>query len=262
MCIPYLQKRETKIIHWTIRRYPCKRVRTQVRKRYLPKIKDPFYKDHDKIIINDMTKVSFANQQEYSFQYHKQTNDSSQPTTIKDIISSCSQWDYVTLYVKAILINDPNVVSSNLRVAQSYFADNTGTIQVDVWEDNITNVDVGKVYKMTPVQVRVWDNTKKLSTILSTVVTHIPDEQCFKEVQVPRKNIESMSHATVLVVPKIHIINQVENLTQCVKCSRKILQETAKKIVKCDRCSSAMRISHCKRQLCIKLVVLSLEKKR
>mgnify|MGYP001798203020 FL=1 len=130
-----------------------------------------------------MTKVSFANQQEYSFQYHKQTNDSSQPTTIKDIISSCSQWDYVTLYVKAILINDPNVVSSNLRVAQSYFADNTGTIQVDVWEDSITNVDVGKVYKMTPVQVRVWDNTKKLSTILSTVVTHIPDEQCFKEVQ-------------------------------------------------------------------------------
>lgn len=113
---------------------------------------------------------------------------------------------------------------------------------------------------MSPVQVRVWADTKKLSTTLATVITPIPDEKGFDEVQVSREDVESMNNTAVVVVPNIHIINQVEILIQCVKCSKKILQETRGRIVKCDRCSSAMRIADCKRQLCAKLVVLSPEK--
>ena len=99
------------------------------------------------------------------------------------------------------------------------------------------------------------------STTLATVITPVPDERVFDDIQMPREDIESMNDTVIVVVPNIHIINHVEMLIQCVKCSKKILQKTAGNIVKCDRCSSSMRTSDCKRQLCVKLAVLSPETK-
>ena len=119
----------------------------------------------DKIIINDMTKVSFPSQNEYVFQYQKQPSTLAKPTSIADIMSSCSEWDCITLYGKVVHIGASNVVSSNLQVAEVIFADNSGIIKVDLWEENISKVEVGKVYQISPIQVRVWSNAKKLSTI-------------------------------------------------------------------------------------------------
>ena len=49
-----------------------------------------------------------------------------------------------------------------------------------------------------------------------------------------------MTDTIVLEVPNIHLVEKVENFIQCVKCSRKILQATAKRVVSCDRCGGIM----------------------
>ncbi len=184
-----------------------------------------------------MTKVSFPNQNEYSFQYQEQPSASStEPTIISSILESCNKWDGVTLYAKAIHTNLRTVVNNtNLQVAEAVFADNTGIIKVDLWEQNISKAEVGKVYQISPVLVRVWCDAKKLSTIISSVVTPIPDDQSLHEVQVAREEIELMSGTTVINVPNIQLVEKVETFVQCVKCSKKIIEETAKRVVTCDR---------------------------
>ena len=97
----------------------------------------------------------FPNQSEYLFQYAEQPNEMPNTTSIGEILSSCSEWDSVTLCGKAILINEStNVASGNLTVAQPVFANTTGIIKVDLWEQNISKVKIGNVYQS--VQVRVW----------------------------------------------------------------------------------------------------------
>ncbi len=131
-----------------------------------------------------MTKVSFPNQNEYSFQYQEQPSASSTvPTIIRSLLESCNKWDCVTLYAKAVHTNPSTVVNNtNLEVAEAVFADNSGIIKVDLWEQNISKVEVGKVYQISPIQVRVWCDAKKLSTIISSVVTPIPDDQSLHQI--------------------------------------------------------------------------------
>lgn len=53
--------------------------------------------DGAKVIINDMTRISVPDQSEYSFQFKETAGSSSQPTSVEDILQSCSEWDCVTL---------------------------------------------------------------------------------------------------------------------------------------------------------------------
>ena len=55
--------------------------------------------DGQKLIINDMTKVSIANQSEYSFQYKPLDFKVS---AIKEILESCEEWDTVCIRGKAV----------------------------------------------------------------------------------------------------------------------------------------------------------------
>ena len=96
------------------------------------------------------------------------------------------------------------------------------------------------------------------STITSSVVTPIPDDQSLHEVHVYREQIDFMTDTIVLEESNIHLVEKVENLIQCVKCSRKILQGTAKRVVSCDRCGGIMRLSDCPKQICAKIVAHSI----
>ena len=207
-----------------------------------------------------MTKVSFPSQNEQAFQYQEQPSTLAKPTTIASILSSSNEWDYVTLYGKATKISPSNVVSTILQVAEVIFADNLGIIKVDFWEENISKVEAEKVYQISPIQVRDWFNEKKLSTTVRSVITPIPNDQSLHEVNVCREQIDFMTHTIALEVLHIHLVEKVEIFIPCVKCSRKILQETTKGVVSCDRCGGIMRLADCAKQLCAKIVVHSSDK--
>ena len=213
----------------------------------------------DKTIINDMTRVSFPNQSEYSFQYAEQPNEMPYTTSIGEILSSCSEWDSVTLCGKAIRINEStNVASGNLTVAQALFTDTTGIIKVDLWEQNISKVEIGNVYQISPVQVRVWSDTKKLSTVISTVITPVSDNQNLNDLQVPSEKIESTIDTVVVKEKNISLLDKVEYFIQCAKptCQRKILQDTCRAVVSCDRCGGSMCLADCSKKICVRIVVL------
>ena len=54
---------------------------------------------------------------------------------------------------KIVGVAGPTVTKSRgLRVANSLFADDTGKIELDLWDGHISDVEVGHVYTISPVQ--------------------------------------------------------------------------------------------------------------
>ena len=213
--------------------------------------------DGEKMIINDMTMISVPDQTEYSFQFKETTGPSSEPTPVEDILQSCNEWDCVTLCAKAIHVGETVVVSGKkLRLAESTFADTTGSIAVDLWEQHIPMVESGKVYLMTSMQVRVWLGKKKLSTTLRSVIRAKADDT-LEEIAVCEDDIKSNTRLITVKVPNIHSVEKVETTSHCLNCGRKLLQSTASKIVHCDRCGYTMRIANCSKRLSVKVVVES-----
>lgn len=75
-----------------------------------------------------------------------------QPVSIEDILSRTNEWENVTLSGKVVRVGDISTVGAReLKLAETTFADSTGTIVVDIWEQQIPMIEIGKVYRIAPV---------------------------------------------------------------------------------------------------------------
>ena len=123
-----------------------------------------FTSDGKKVIINDMTTLSVPDKMEYSFQYDEGATQSSiKKASIKDVVESFDEYDYVTVHAKAVSVGQTITIGTkHLQLAQATFVDETGSIGVDLWEQHIPQVTPGKVYNISFTQVREWNGKKKV----------------------------------------------------------------------------------------------------
>ena len=211
--------------------------------------------DGKKLIINDITKISVPDQTEYSFQYSVDIVATSPILSVAQILNSSSDWDKVTICGKIVHMCDQELAGRNkLRLARATFADTTGTIAIDLWEENIAVIKIGTVYRIAPIQVRVWNEAKKLSTMRSSVVTPVTDTT-ISQLQIPEEQLKSGNETVTATVANIHTIEKVERFIACFNCAKRILQGTSSNVVHCDWCGHTMRISNCSQYVCAKLVL-------
>ena len=200
--------------------------------------------DGKKFIVNDITEVSVPNPTDYSFQFNEELKKTSPPLSVQSIIANADVGDYVNTRVKVLSVGTPSTLpGKNLKVTVAKLADNTGTIDLDLWENNISTVKEGKVYSVNSVQVRQWVGKKKLSTVFSSTFTldSQDDIQASAEIQ------DQSDTTTTITIAKIHSVEKLECFLKCVKCARKVLQPTATLVVHCDRCGYFMRTVDCKK---------------
>lgn len=75
-----------------------------------------------------------------------------QPVSIEDILSRTNEWENVTLNGKVVRVGDISTVGAKqLKSAETTSADSSGTILVDIWEQQIPVIENGKVYRIAPV---------------------------------------------------------------------------------------------------------------
>lgn len=68
-----------------------------------------------------------------------------QPVSIEDILSRTNEWENVTLSGKVVRVGDISTVGAKqLKLAETMFADSTGTIVVDICEQHIPTIENGK----------------------------------------------------------------------------------------------------------------------
>lgn len=109
-----------------------------------------------------MTYVGQPTAGEYSFQYAEVPVEKQIATNIIDILNEGKEWDRVSLKAKVTHKEQAiQVGSKKLKLAVATVADSTASIPLDIWEEHIQSIEIGKVYLMEPLQVRIWSNKKK-----------------------------------------------------------------------------------------------------
>lgn len=66
-------------------------------------------------------------------------------TNIIDILNEGKEWDRAEVIQKEQAIQ---VVSKKLKLAVATVADSTASIPLDIWEEHIQSIEIGKVYLM------------------------------------------------------------------------------------------------------------------
>ena len=202
--------------------------------------------DGSKVIVNDMTEISSPQPTEYSFQFKEQASERDPEKSVKEILESCNEGKVMCVRGKIVGIGKVSTATSNkLKVANVVFADETGRIDLNLWEDHITAVQAGKVYSICPVQVRRWLR-KKISTVMRTTIKPQNMDARLSEIAlVSEEELVEGFASNTRVIPRFQCVEKVEMYLQCMKCCRKILQAMGTSVVRCDRCGYSMRTVDC-----------------
>ena len=110
---------------------------------------------------------------------------------------------------------------------------------------------IGTVYQIAPIQVRVWNEAKELSTICSSVITSVTDST-IPQLQIPEELMKSGNETATVTIPNVHTVEKVEKFIACFfNCAKGILQGTSSNEEK----GHTMQISNCSQYVCAKLVL-------
>ena len=83
----------------------------------------------------------------------------------------------------------------------------------------IWKVERGKVYDISPIEVRNWNGVKKLRTTPNSVIKEISEDADLCDIPLPEPNTTSDEEKNVhLAVNSIRNIDSVETVVYCVSC--------------------------------------------
>ena len=214
---------------------PSQQTKTPIKIKDFPRTSD------DKIVINDMTYVGQPTAGEYAFQYAEVPEEKQIAT------NEGKEWDRVSLKAKVIHKEEAiQVGSKKLKLAVATVADSTASIPLDTWEEHIQSIEIGKVYLMKPLQVRIWSNKKKLAIQKKTNITQIKEDQELNDVEIQTQE--------TLMVKRFKRIQKFYKFSKCPDCSRRF-PVTYQDTVKCVQCGT-MRSDECSTGITAKIIVM------
>lgn len=119
------------------------------------KLRNITYTQDGKVIVNDITNISTPQLMEYNFQFEPSLKEQEpEATTILELLNTKKEWDVVCLRGKIISLNEQRQVGSprkRYNIAEAVVADETGSIPLDIWEDNINHITQGELFKASNV---------------------------------------------------------------------------------------------------------------
>ena len=209
-----------------------------------------------KLIINDMTKITVPESNEYSFQYSK---SSAEPpfVPLQDVLDKCASMDVVSVCGKILSKSKTETVGKDsLKLAKVLLTDGETEVKVDVWENFIEKLEEGSTYTLFSVRVREWNGERKLSTTKECTIVANNDDKLKAipfDPNTPQSALEDLYET--INVSNFSSIQDVQKFIQCINCFRKILQVDSGLIVHCDRCGHSARVDKCTTQICVKVVI-------
>ena len=214
--------------------------------------------DGSKVVINDMTTITQPLATEYAFQFQLPTAARYPKRTVVDIHET-KDWELISFSGKVLNQYEPTIVGAKkLQLAEYTFGDTTGNVLVNLWADMISKVERGKVYDISPIQVRSWNGVKKLSTTPNSVIKEISEDADLCDIPLPEPSTTSDEEKNIhLAVNSIRNIDSVETVVYCISCQRRLLQASGGKYVQCPRFSSYMRAVDCVKKMRVQLIVNS-----
>lgn len=111
--------------------------------------------DKTKIVINDKTLLAKPDDMDNTFQYY---DDADQPVTpLNDLLKDDA---------KVVKVSE----SRGNKVSEVTLLDTTGTMTLDLWNEQIAQVQIDCVYRFTSLSTSYWNDSKKLSSTINTAI--------------------------------------------------------------------------------------------
>ena len=218
--------------------------------------------DKTKIVINDKTLLAKPDDMDYTFQYY---DDADQPVTpLSDLLKDdASKEDNINVCAKVVKVSDPkNVVTQQSRgnkVSEVTLLDTTGTMTLDLWNEQIAQVQIDCVYRFTSLSTSYWNDSKKLSSTINTVIKQsFQPDLC--SLQFKESDDTGLQNKHTIIVPVISTVEEVQRYKSCCNCKKRIIQ--LESIVKCSYCSHMMRASSCPTKLYVNVNVEVADQKK
>ena len=139
------------------------------------------------------------------------------------------------------------------KVAEVIIVDETGGIQLDLWNEQIDQVHENGVYRFTNLSTTYWNNTVKLSSNIHTIIKQAENET-LSELQFNEEDF-SAPDDLLIVAQRIHSVETVERFRACCNCSRRIIQ-VQQDVVVCDHCQHMVLLENCPLRLCVTVTIL------
>ena len=218
--------------------------------------------DKTKLVINDKTLLAKPDDMDYTFQYY---DDADQPVTpLSDLLKDdASKEDNITVCAKVVKVSDPkNAVtqhSRGIKVSEVTLLDTTGTMTLDLWNEQIAQVQIDCVYRLTSLSTSYWNDSKKLSSTINTAIKQsFQPDLC--SLQFKESDDTGLQNKHTIIVPVISTVEQVQRYKSCCNCKKRIIQ--LESIVKCSYCSHMMRASSCPTKLYVNVNVEVADQKK
>ncbi|CAH3106672.1 unnamed protein product [Porites lobata] len=218
--------------------------------------------DKTKIVINDKTLLAKPDDMDYTFQYY---DDADEPVTpLSDLLKDdASKEDNITVCAKVVKVSDPkNVVTQQSRgnkVSEVTLLDTTGTMTLDLWNEQIAQVQIDCVYRFTSLSTSYWNDSKKLSSTINTAIKQsFQPDLC--SIQFKESDDTGLQNKHTIIVPVISTVEEVQRYKSCCNCKKRIIQ--LESIVKCSYCSHMMRASSCPTKLYVNVNVEVADQKK
>lgn len=210
--------------------------------------------DKTKIVINDKTLLTKPDEMDCTFQY---SDDADEPETpLSDLLDEdSSKEDNITVCAKVVKVSVPkNVVSNGNKVSEVTLMDNTGTMMLDLWNEQIPQVQLGSVYRFTSLSTSYWNNCKKLTPTMNTAIkqTITPD---LSNLEFKESDAKDQRKEHTIKVPQISTCEEIKRYKTRCNCNKRIMQlESTSTIVQCSYCSHSMRTSNCITKLFVNII--------
>ena len=200
---------------------------------------------------------------EYTFQY---CDNADQPVTrLGDLtMDDASKEDNITFCAKVVNVSPPkSVVTQQSRgtnkVSEVILLNNTGTMMLDLWNEQISQMQLDCVYRFTSLSTSYWNNSKNLTSTMHTAI-----KQSFQtdlsSLPFNESSPTKLENEHTIYVPMISIVEQVQRYKTCRNCNKPIIPLESI-VVKCNYCSHMMRASNCPMKLYVNVNV-EIEDKR
>ena len=110
---------------------------------------------------------------------------------------------------------------------------------LDLWNEQISQVQIDCVYRFTSLSTSYWNNSKKLSSTMNTAIKQsFQGDLC--SLQFNERNPTELENEHAIHVPMISTAEEVQRYKTCCHCNKRIIQMESI-VVKCNYCSSMMR---------------------
>ena len=138
------------------------------------------------------------------------------------------------------------------KVAELIVRDKTSSIQLDLWNEQIGQIENKGIYYFTNLSSTYWNNTKKLTATYNTIIKPIVDES-LSELTCQDEDMKAVSTEQV-EVPSFVTMEGVQRYRTCINCNKRVSQGQTN-IVKCDHCRHKMKWENCPQKLCTNVII-------